>query len=93
MHAVVVRVSFNDVEAAEEMLHSEVVPTVTQAPGFVSGWWTQSLDRSNGMGLMVFESEEAARAVSQRLGSDEGPGGSPAVSLQGVEVRQVVADA
>lgn len=93
MNAVVVRVTFNDVEAAEQMLHEEVVPTVTQIPGFVAGWWTRDLDSTNGMGLIVFESEEAAQGVKQRLESDEGPGGNPAVSLQGVEVREVVANA
>ena len=93
MNAVVVRVTFNDVEAAEEMLHNEVVPAVTQIPGFVAGWWTRDLDKSNGMGLIVLESEDAAEGAKQRLESNEGPGGNPSVSLEGVEVREVVANA
>jgi uncharacterized protein involved in tolerance to divalent cations len=93
MHAVVVRVNFNDVDAAETMLHEEIVPTVSQIPGFVSGWWTQDLDRTNGMGLMVFDSEETAQGVKARMESSQGPDGNPAVSLQGVEVRQVAANA
>jgi hypothetical protein len=92
MHAVVVRVTFNDVEAAEEMLHTDVVPMVKQAPGFVSGWWTRSEDKSNGMGLMVWDSEEAAQQAQQRLQS-EGPGASDAVNVESVEVREVVANA
>lgn len=93
MHAVVVRVSINEAEAAEEMLHNEVVPTVKQAPGFVAGWWSRSEDGSNGLGHIVVESEEAARAIEQRLTSDEGPAASDAVDLQGVEVREVLARA
>jgi hypothetical protein len=93
MNAVVVRVTFNDVKAAEEMLHGEVVPMVKQIPGFVAGWWTRDLDNTNGMGVIVFDSEETADMVRQRLESDEGPGGSDAVSLQDVEIREVVAKA
>jgi hypothetical protein len=93
MNAIVVRVKFNDVQAAEEMLHNEVVPTVSQIPGFVAGWWTRDLDNTNGMGLIVVDSEETAQGVKARLESDEGPGGSDAVSLEGVEVREVVANA
>ena len=92
MNAVVVRVTFNDVEAAEEMLHGEVVPMVKQAPGFVAGWWTRSLDKSNGMGVMIWDSEEAAQQAQQRLQS-EGPGASDAVSVESIEIREVVANA
>jgi hypothetical protein len=93
MHAVVVRVTFNNVEAAEQMLHSEVVPTVSQIPGFKAGWWTRDQGKTNGLGLMVFESEEAAQQVKQRLEAAEGPAGNDAVSFQGAEIREVVANA
>ena len=93
MHAVVVRVNINDVEGGQQMLENEVVPTVKQIPGFVSGVWTRSLDGSNGMSLMVFESEEAAHGVKERLESPEGPISSGAVDLQGVEIREVAASA
>ena len=93
MNAVVVRVSFNDVEAAEQMLQNDVVPMVKQIPGFVTGWWTRDQGKSNGMSLMVFESEEAAQAVKERLESSEGPAGNDSVNLEGVEIREVVANA
>ena len=88
MHAVVVRVNINEVEAAERMLDEEVVPRVTQAPGFVAGYWTRADDGSNGMSVVLFESEEAAQgakqALEQRLPQEE------AVDFQGAEVREVV---
>jgi len=90
MHAVVVRVTIHDFEAAHKGLTTQVVPTVSQAPGFVAGYWTRSEDGSNGLGTVVFESEDAARAVAGMIQSqppDEG------VSLEGVEVREVVANA
>ena len=92
MHAVVVKVTFSDVDAAEEMLHGEVVPMVKQAPGFVAGWWTRAVDKSNGMGLMVWESEDAAEQAKQRL-QTEGPGNSDAVDIESIEIREVVANA
>jgi uncharacterized protein involved in tolerance to divalent cations len=93
MNAVVVRVTFNDVEAAETMLNEQIVPMVKQIPGFVAGYWTRDVDKTNGSSMMIFDSEETAQNVKQRLESDEGPGGSDAVELQGVEVREVVANA
>jgi heme-degrading monooxygenase HmoA len=93
MHAVVVRVTIKDEQAGEEMLHNEVVPAVKQVPGFVTGWWTRSQDRTNGMSLIVLESEEAAQAVKQRLESPEGPARTGFVEIQGIEVREVVANA
>ncbi len=42
MHAVVVKVTVNDREAAEKRLREEVVPRVSQLPGVVSGYWTRS---------------------------------------------------
>lgn len=37
MHAVVVKVTLQDREAAEAELHDQVIPQVSQAPGFVAG--------------------------------------------------------
>jgi hypothetical protein len=41
MHAVVVRVNMDDSEAATARLREDVVPRVSQAPGFVAGYWTR----------------------------------------------------
>ena len=85
MHAVVVRVTVNDPEPAEKALREEVVPRVSQSPGFVAGYWTRS-DGRDGLSMILFESEDAARAAADRI-----PQGVPdAVTLEGVEVREVV---
>jgi len=89
MHAVVVNVTINDVESATEMLKSQVVPQVSQAPGFVAGYWTRS--GNSGLSMAVFESEDAAQAAAERLRSSGPPGDS--VTVDGVEVREVVASA
>ena len=92
MHAVVVRVTIKDQEPAEKMLREEIVPRVSQAPGFVAGYWTRAEDGSNGMSLLAFESEEAAQGAAQQL-KEQGIPNPEAVSLEGVEVREVVASA
>jgi hypothetical protein len=89
MHAVVVRVSIQDAGPAEEYLKSEIVPRVSQAPGFVAGYWSRSEDGSNGLSVIVFESEEAARRMADQVVPPED---APA-TVDEVEVREVVASA
>ena len=89
MHAVVVRVSISNFESAQKGLEEKVVPRVSQAPGFVAGYWTRSDDKSNGQSMLVFESEDAARAVAERIRTDVPEG----VTVEGAEVREVVASA
>ncbi len=87
MHAVVVMVSISDREVAESHLREQVVPGVSQAPGFVAGYWTRKDD--SGLGMVVFESEEAANAMSERV-----PSMVPdVVTVEDIEVREVVAHA
>jgi hypothetical protein len=87
MHAVVVTVTISDHEVAEGHLRENVVPGVSQAPGFVAGYWTRKDD--SGVGMVIFESEDAAQAMSERV-----PSMVPdVVTLDTVEVREVVAHA
>jgi hypothetical protein len=87
MHAVVVKVTINDPEAAESALREQLVPRVSQAPGFVAGYWTRKDD--TGLSMVVFESEDAANGMSEQVTSMV----SDAVTLESVEVREVVAHA
>ena len=87
MHAVVVRVTINDEEAADRALREQVVPRASQAPGFVAGYWTRK--DNTGLSMIVFESEDAATRASEQI-----PSMVPEhVSLEGVEVREVAAQA
>jgi hypothetical protein len=87
MHAVVVRVSIKDTDRAEATLRDEVVPRVSQAPGFVAGYWTRTDD--NGLSMIIFNSEEEANRASELI-----PSMVPdSVTVEGVEVREVVAHA
>lgn len=87
MHAVVSTVTIRDQESAESHLREQVVPGVSQAPGFVTGYWTRKDD--SGLAMVVFESEEAAIGMSERV-----PSLLPdAVTLENIEVREVVVHA
>lgn len=87
MHAVVVKVTIGDREAAESALREQVVPRASQAPGFVAGYWTRK--DNTGLSMVVFESEEAANNMSEQVKS-MAPGG---VAVEDVEVREVVVHA
>jgi hypothetical protein len=87
VHAVVVRVAISDQDVAESHLREQVVPGVSQAPGFVAGYWTRKGD--SGLAMVVFESEDAAAAMSERV-----PSMVPdVVTVEDIELREVVAHA
>jgi hypothetical protein len=87
MYAVVVTVAISDHEVAENHLRENVVPGVSQAPGFVAGYWTRKDD--SGLAMVIFESEDAANAMKERA-----PSMVPdVVTLKDIEVREVVAHA
>jgi heme-degrading monooxygenase HmoA len=90
VHAVVVNVTIKDFDRAVEMLKGQIVPGVSQAPGFIAGYWTRSED-NRGLSLVAFESEDAANGAAQMIQS-QAPA-NDAVTLDSVEVREVVANA
>ena len=87
MHAVVVKVTLKDVEAATRLLNEQVVPRASGAPGFVAGYWTRK--DNTGLSMLIFESEDAARGASDQIESPD----PDAVTLDDVEIREVVANA
>jgi hypothetical protein len=90
MHAVVASVTIDPgrAEEAKAYLESNIVPRVKQAPGAVSGYWTHSSDGGHGSGMVVFESEEAARAGAEAIPNIPRP---DFVTFDSIEVREVVA--
>jgi hypothetical protein len=94
MHALVVRVTIHNADRTREVLNSQVVPQVSGAPGFKTGYWTWTTGGGelNGLSMIVFDSEENARAAGDRVSAiaAEAPDD---VTLDSVEVREVVASA
>jgi heme-degrading monooxygenase HmoA len=92
MHAVIVTVTISgDKERALAALREEVVPRASSAPGFVAGYWTRSPDDDRGVSMVVFETQEAAENAKRMIESVGPP--DETITLDGVEVREVVANA
>ena len=89
MHAVIVKVTLNDPEAAVENLRGQIVPRVSQAPGFVAGYWYGD-GQTSGNATIVFDSEENARGLVEMMRSQEGTG---AATIDSIDVHEVVANA
>jgi hypothetical protein len=87
MHSVVVNVTINDPQAAERALREQLVPRVSQLPGFVTGYWT--LKGNTGLTMLVFDSEAAANAMSGQAQATV----PPAMTFRDVVAREVVANA
>jgi heme-degrading monooxygenase HmoA len=87
MHATVVNVTINDEEPSLAALREQVVPRVSQMPGFVAAYWTRK--GNTGLSMGVWESEEAANAAADMVRSVAPEG----VTVDNVEVREVVASA
>jgi hypothetical protein len=68
-------------------LRDQVVPQVSGVPGFVGGYWV-GLDGGRGTSIIVFESEDTARAAAAQA---QAPG--EFVTFDSVEVGEVVANA
>lgn len=94
MHALVVRVTIHNVDSTREVLKSQVVPLLSGAPGFKTGYWTWSsgAGETNGLSMIIYDSEENARAAGDQI-SAIATGRPDDVTLDGVEVREVVASA
>jgi hypothetical protein len=87
LHAVVVNVTVNDPEAAMAALEEQVVPGASGAPGFVAGYRVR-LGENRGASVVVFESEDAARAAAAQA---QEPGEFD--TFDSVEVGEVIASA
>ena len=93
MHAVVVKVSIQEGQGPEatEFLRGTIVPRVSQAPGFVAGYWVRLEGGDEGNSVIVFESEDAARAAAGQI--RDGVESNPGVTIRDVSVGEVVANA
>ena len=86
MHAVLGTVTITDYEHARRLLHDDVLPTITEVPGFMSGHWLAPID-GTGMSILIFETEDEARAMAEQM--PPGRQLNEFVTIDSVEVREV----
>jgi hypothetical protein len=87
VHAVIVEVKISDPEATLSALRDELVPRISQSPGFVAGYWTRK--GNSGLSMIIFDSEEAANSMKERAPSMLLGG----TTLDEINVREVAAHA
>ena len=86
MYAAMATVSISDYEKARRVLHDDVLPTVTDIAGFVSGHWLAPVD-GKGMEILIFETEGEAQAMAAQM--PPGRQVNEFVTVESVEVREV----
>ncbi len=89
MYVVLVHVTIAPGRYDEAMaaLRDQIVPEVKGAPGFMRGTWFGN--EQSGNGLVVFDSEDSARAMSAQVTS----GPDDPVRVEDVQVYEVHAEA
>ena len=94
MHAVLVEVDTSgqpDREVGLKSLREELVPRISQAPGFQAGYWLRPLEDAKGTSLVLFDTRENAEAASREL--SVGSSVEPGVTVVRKELREVAASA
>jgi len=86
MYAALATVSITDYEHARRILHDDVLPTVSDIPGFVSGHWLAPVD-GVGLEILIFDTEDEARAMAEQM--PPGREFNDFVTVSSVEVREV----
>ncbi len=86
MYAVVARSTIQDFDQARKFLREEGIPRLTQMPGFISGHWVR-LGENSGASMVLFETEEAAKAAKERFETSPPPSVTP-ISIEVGEVQE-----
>ena len=84
------KLSFENADDAGQMANG-LLSKLRSAPGFVTGSFARSADGNNGRSMILFETEEQAKAAADSARSNI-PAGSP-VEIVSLEVYEVVAHA
>ncbi len=90
--AVLIEVDVSGVEreAGLQGLREQLVPAISQLPGFQSGTWLTGNENGNGLSLTLWNTEANAQVMAERFG-----GSSPQMSamISRCELRKVDATA
>jgi hypothetical protein len=89
VHAAIVRSNVDMARVGEALAGIDAVKTRLKGMrGFRGGYWLQPLD-GQGMAVLLWDDEEAAKAAAFPVGSSPAPG----VTIESVENRIIVAQA
>lgn len=93
MHAVLIEVDVAGVDRDQGLtaLREQIIPAITQLPGFRSGTWLPGNEEDKGLSLTLWDTEEHAHVMADRFGTGSNPATSAMISR--CEVREVAATA
>lgn len=93
MHAVVgqVKIDAGREDEARKLLEDFVLPNAKSLAGFQGGYWARAMDGDAGHSILLFDTEEHARAGAARI--SEGPPPGAPVSVMSTTVCEVLAQA
>ena len=94
MHAVSVQVKIDSSQEdlARKVLNEVTVPRAKSLAGFKSGTWLRALQGDRGMSVLLFDSEDAARAAADQIRSQGPPEGSPVI-IESVDAFEILVQA
>lgn len=93
MHAVLIEVDVSGVarEAGLQGLREQIVPAISQLPGFQSGTWLSGNEDGKALSLTLWDTEANAQVMAERFGIGSSPQMTALISR--CEVREVAATA
>jgi hypothetical protein len=77
----------------EQVLHQRIVPSASRAPGFVAGYWSIDDSTSTAHGMIVLETEEAARRFKESVESNRPNQEQLGIRPQELVITRVLAQA
>ena len=94
MYGIIVQVAVDERREADanRILHQMVVPQARTRAGFVAGYWLRAIDGNVLRAVQIFDSKDSAEAAAHHIRSEGPPPGAP-VTLQSVDVYEVLAQA
>ena len=93
MHAVLIEVDVTGVDPEQGLraLREQIVPSISQMPGFQSGTWLGGNADGKGLSFTLWDTEANAQVMADRFGPRSSPTAS--ASVVRCEVREVAAAA
>jgi hypothetical protein len=77
----------------EQVLQQRIVPSASRAPGFVAGYWAIDDATSTAHGMIILETEEAARRFKESVESNRPNQEKLGVRRQELVITRVLAQA
>jgi len=80
-------IDLSQYDNARQTLEAQILPTIRKDPGVVAGYWLEPVD-GKGLTIVFFKSKEAAESPAMNVQPGDSP--APGVTVESVEIREVI---